>query len=229
LAREPWATKTKNKLLGYIRNAWNIGVEKGLISSPLAIKKFPRGKKHEAPPNPLTPEEAARLLVHAEDSVMPYIAIGLFAGLRSSEREQLNWKDVHFGVEPYIDLSAKITKTGRRRHIPILPALQSFLSPHIKSEGRIIPLTRNGYVAYQNPWERSVKAARLWPWTENRLRDSFVSYRYEHTGNAELTAKEAGHSVQIMFDKYQRVVTREAAGKFWDIRPLRSPLFDGAF
>jgi hypothetical protein len=62
LADRPWATKTKNKLLGYIRNAWNIAVDKGVISAPLIVKNFPRGKKQEAPPNPLTPEEAQRLL-----------------------------------------------------------------------------------------------------------------------------------------------------------------------
>jgi len=121
---------------------------------------------------------------------------------------------------------AKISKVGRRRLVPILPALRSFLQPLAKSEGHIIPLTCNGLPAYQNAWERSVKAAGLWPWCPNRLRDSFVSYRYEHTGSAELTAKEAGHSVAIMLDRYQKVVSRGAAEKFWGIRPaLHSPLF----
>jgi integrase len=95
----------------------------------------------------------------------------------------------------------------------------AFLAPFAKSEGRIIPLTCNGLIAYQNAWERSVKAAGLWPWSENRLRDSFVSYRHEHTGSAEITAKEAGHSVQVMLDKYQKIVTKDAAERFWAIRP----------
>jgi len=218
LGAQPWTIKTQNNLLGYIRNAWNIGVEKGVISSPLVVKNFPRGKKQEAPPNPLTPEEAQRLLQCAEDSVMPYIAIGMFAGLRSAEREQLDWKDIHF-AEGYIDLSAKISKVGRRRLVPILPALRSYLEPFVKSSGRIIPLTRNGHAAYQHSWERSVKAAGLWPWSENRLRDSFVSYRYEATGSAERTAQEAGHSVSVMFARYQRVVTKEEAAAFWSILP----------
>jgi hypothetical protein len=52
------------------------------------------------------------LLNAAEPSVLPFIAIGMFAGLRSAERNELNWKDVHLGVaEPYIDLSAKIAKS----------------------------------------------------------------------------------------------------------------------
>ena len=63
-----------------------------------------------------------------------------------------------------------------------------------------------------------MKAAGLWPWSENRLRDSFVSYRYRATGSAEITAEEGGHSVQVMVD-YRKLVTKEAAEKFWAIRP----------
>ena len=144
----------------------------------------------------------------------------MFAGLRAAERNELNWIDISLdGPEPYIDLSAKISKTGRRRIIPVQPSLREFLAPFVKSEGRIIPLTCNGLPAYQNAWERSVKKAGLWPWAENRLRDSFVSYPYEHTGSAEITAKEAGHSVQVMFDRYQKIVSKVDAERFWAIRP----------
>jgi len=97
------------------------------------MKGFYQSKKTEAPPNPLTPEEAKRLLQNAEPSVLPYIAIGMFAGLRSAEREKLAWRDVHFDdSHPYIDLSAKIAKTGQKRHVPILPALREFLTPFVK-------------------------------------------------------------------------------------------------
>ena len=223
IAREHWAVKTRDKILGYLRNAWNIGTEKGLVSAPLVVKNFKRNKASEAPPFPLSVEEAQRLLNAAEPSVLPFIAVGMFAGLRSAERNELDWKDIHLvGPEPYIDLSAKIAKTGRRRIVPIQPVLREFLAPLLKSEGRIIPLTCNGLSAYQNAWERSLKAAGLWPWSENRLRDSFVSYRYEATGSAEKTAKEAGHSVQVMFDRYQKIVSRADAAKFWAIRPVNA-------
>jgi integrase len=220
IAKEPWAVKTRDKILGYLRNAWNIGVEKGVVSAPLTVKNFRRNKAAEAPPFPLSVEEAVRLLNAAKPSVLPYIAVGMFAGLRSAERNELDWKDIYLdGPEPYIDLSAKIAKTGRRRIVPVQPSLRQFLAPFAKSQGRLIPLSCNGLPAYQNAWERSVKAAGLWPWSENRLRDSFVSYRYEFTGSAEKTAKEAGHSVGVMFDRYQKIVTRSEAEKFWAIRP----------
>lgn len=217
------APKTRMKIFGYIRNAYGIAVRKGLLAEhPFEkVENFMRNKKSEAPPFPLTPEEAKRLLDAAKPSVLPFIAVGIFAGLRTSERDLIEWK--HFilnDAEPYIDIPKSISKTGERRLVPVQPALMAFLVPFVKKQGRIVPLTCNGNVAYQNPWERSVKAAGLWPWSENRLRDSFCSYRYRATGSAEITAEEGGHSVQVMIDVYRKLVTKEAAERFWAIRPV---------
>lgn len=216
------APKTRIKIFGYIRNAYGIAVREGLLDThPFEkVENFIRNKKSEAPPFPLTPEEAQRLLDAAEPSVLPFIAVGMFAGLRTSERDLIEWKHFHLDdAEPYIDIPKSISKTGERRLVPVQPALMAFLAPFVKKQGRIVPLTCNGNVAYQNAWERSVKAAGLWPWSENRLRDSFVSYRYRATGSAETTAEEDGHSVQVMVDSYRKLVTKEAAEKFWAIVP----------
>lgn len=216
------APKTRMKIFGYLRNAYGIAVQKGLLDAhPFEkVENFMRSKKSEAPAFPLTPEEAQRLLDAAEPSVVPFIAVGTFAGLRTSERDLIEWK--HFvldDAEPFINIPKSISKTGERRLAPIQPALMAFLAPFVKKQGRIIPLTCNGNVAYQNAWERSVKAAGLWPWSENRLRDSFCSYRYRATGSAEMTAEEDGHTVQVMIDRYRKLVTKEAAERFWAIRP----------
>jgi integrase len=215
--------KTRIKIFGYIRNAYGIAVQKGLLEThPFEkVENFIRNKKSEAPAFPLTAEEAQRLLDATEPSVLPFIAVGMFAGLRTSERDLIEWK--HFildDAEPYIDIPKSISKTGERRLVPVQPALMAFLAPFVKKQGHIVPLTCNGNVAYQNAWERSVKAAGLWPWSEGRLRDSFCSYRYRATGSAEMTAEEDGHSIQVMIDRYRKLVTKEAAERFWAIRPV---------
>jgi integrase len=112
LAELPLAVKTKSKHFGNIQNAYGIIREKRIITeNPLeGIKNFTRSKKEEKPPSSLSREEALRLLQAAEPKILPFIAIGLFAGLRTSERDFLDWKDVHLEcAEPYIDLSAKIS------------------------------------------------------------------------------------------------------------------------
>ena len=89
--------KTQNNLLGYIRNIYGIALEKKLINEdPFEhVKNFPQSEKFEKEPTPFSPEEAKRLLDAAEPEILPFIAIGLFAGLRTAERDELNWRDIH--------------------------------------------------------------------------------------------------------------------------------------
>ena len=47
-------------------------------------------------PEVLTVEQTARLLEAASPEILPYIAIGAFAGLRASEIERLDWRDINF-------------------------------------------------------------------------------------------------------------------------------------
>jgi hypothetical protein len=47
--RKKQKPQPQNKLIGYINNAWNIAVEKGLLASPLGMKGFYHSKKTEAP------------------------------------------------------------------------------------------------------------------------------------------------------------------------------------
>jgi integrase len=46
------------------------------------------------PPGILSVNEAARLLEAAAPNILPYIAIGLFAGLRAAELERLDWSEM---------------------------------------------------------------------------------------------------------------------------------------
>jgi integrase len=224
----PLKLKTKNNNLAYIRIAFRIALNEDpplITVDPFAnIKYFPRMKDGmEKPSTPLTPEEAKRLLDAAEPSVVPFIALGLFAGLRAAEREELNWRDIHLdGPEPEIDLSAKISKLGRRRFIPIQPALKAYLEIHrpASGEGRVISLTCNGNPAYERPFKRSAIKAGLWPFPENSLRDSFCSYRYKVTGSADTVGEEAGHEATMMFKKYRKLIrSMDEANRFWAIRP----------
>jgi hypothetical protein len=56
LSSLPLAVKIRNKILGYVRNAFGIALEKGLLDTHPreSTKNFPRIKKSEAPPFPLS-------------------------------------------------------------------------------------------------------------------------------------------------------------------------------
>src|SRR4029450_8894076 len=87
-------------------------------------------------PEILTVEQTARLLESASPEILPYLAIGAFAGLRASEIERLDWRDVDF-EENEIGVSGE-SKAGQR-HVDMLPNLREWLMPLRKLSGRITP------------------------------------------------------------------------------------------
>ena len=69
-----------------------------------------------------TPAELRTLLANATEKLLPFFAIGAFAGMRSQEMMRLVWKDIRFD-QGFIEVSASKAKTASRRLVPLLPVL----------------------------------------------------------------------------------------------------------
>lgn len=164
----------------------------------------------------LTPKQSAAYLAAANETVLPGIAIGLFAGLRESEIQRLDWADIDLD-EGHITVSAKKTKTAQRRIVAISDNLRAWLMPYAQTEGRVI-----GDTPYQ--WRAGKEAAReaagITEWPPNAVRHSFASYHLAEHGDAGRTALELGHTNQrIIFQHYRQLVKPKAAKAYWDIYP----------
>lgn len=61
--------------------------------------------------------------------MVPYLAICVFAGLRSSEAKSLSWQQIDL-KRNQITVPENISKTGEERKIPIQPNLAAWLVPH---------------------------------------------------------------------------------------------------
>jgi len=75
-----------------------------------------KAKEINAPPGILTVQQTARLLEAASPELLPYVAIGVFGGLRRAELERLDWSEIHFD-ENLIEVTAEKSKTARRRFV----------------------------------------------------------------------------------------------------------------
>jgi integrase len=170
----------------------------------------------DRPPGILTPDEASALLTVAPPALLPYLTIGLFAGLRRAELERLDWREVKLD-QGFVEVTAKNAKTARRRLVRIEPNLLEWLRPIACKKGPIWP------VNFENLFDQAREAAGLSDWPDNALRHSFASYHLAHYSDAARTALELGHtSTRLLFSAYRELVTKQEALRFWNIAPAAS-------
>ena len=106
-----------------------------------------------------------------------------------------------------IEVTAKKSKTRRRRLIAVQPNLRAWLA--LEGELRAVsPMTVRA----------EIRQSKV-DWHHNVTRHSFVSYHLAQFQNAAKTALEAGHTEQMLFAHYRELVTPTTAAEFWAIRP----------
>jgi integrase len=115
LSDSDWSIKTRNNLLGYLHNAFNVARELRLLTdNPLLETRGFNASKVSKKDNPkfLTVPQLTALLNHANPSLVPYLSICAFAGLRSAEAKRLSWQQVDL-KRNLITVPENISKTGQ--------------------------------------------------------------------------------------------------------------------
>ena len=166
----------------------------------------------------LTVSQAARLSEVATPDILPFIAIGLFAGVRRAEIERLDWSEIDFDSN-LIEVTTENEKLAARRHVTLQPNLRDWLLPHRKHAGKVAPK--------ESQLRRSLKAARLLAgirtWPNNAARHSFASYHLAHFKDPKLTAMELGHrDPETTYAYYRELVKPKKHGlpsDYWSIWP----------
>jgi integrase len=210
----PCASSTKNGFRLRLSLLWNFAVREGWADNNVT-KKIRKLRVVASAPGIFTPEHVARMLANAQPQLLPSLCIAAFAGLRYSEVLRLEWKDVNLD-SGYIDLSSGVTKTARRRLVAIQPNLRSWLVAAPNKSGMV-------RVVYDRHYRRLRSRLRDKlgiPWPANGLRHSYASYHLAKFNDAPRLALEMGHSgTNMIFQHYREVVTKDAAERYWSIRP----------
>jgi integrase len=219
LDRMPVGRRTKKRHRAYALQVFNAARRQKLISSNPVEEVGYKGRKNDAEEiTVLTPEQLQRLFAYADAEIRPLYAIAAFAGVRWNEIEQLNWEDIK---EHEIVISARIAKTRSRRIIPIRPALAAFLTE--RGTGSLLPriysARRPSVRRLDFLRARAEKKAGLHPWPRNACRHSFISYALAIDKDENKIALESGNTPDVIHTNYRALVTREAADRFWKIRP----------
>lgn len=153
--------------------------------------------------------------IRPELELVPYIAIGLFAGLRASELQKLDWSHIDLR-QKRLEVKAASAKTSQHRLVEIPDNLAAWLQSWQKLEGPITPKDLYRRI------EKLLPLAEMQEWPQNGLRHSFGSYHFARYQDANRTASQLGHeTTKMLFKHYRKLISPDDAEEYWNIYPPR--------
>ena len=179
------------------------------------IKGIDTRKPEERKTTFLTLERVRGLLYVARREMLPYYALGLFAGLRDCELERLDWHSVSLQTA-YIRIEAHVSKQKKVRLVPISKNLEAWIRPFVKTSGRVVP---KNYVQLKKSTKKAFELEGFAPLEDNVLRHSFGTYRMAQTKDIGLVSEEMGNSPNVVKRHYQACVIYEHGAEFFSIFP----------
>lgn len=208
-----WAPATRRSYLGDLRAFFGWAVRRKLLpENPAEAEEAPM--LDDKPPGVLDVPSVRKLLEAAQETdpgLLPFLALGLFAGLRSQEILRLSADDI---LSDFVEVTAAKAKTRQRRLIPITPQLRAWLDAGKEADAKFPPPNwRLRWLAV-----RKLSGLRV-DWPQNAARHSFVSYHFAKYKNAAETAALAGHSEAMLFRHYRALVAPSDADSFFGLLP----------
>ncbi len=186
---------------------------KYIRDNPAEPIEVPRSVKGGNQPHVLSVAECKKLMLYTakhEPAMTPYMALCLFAGIRPTETQRLDWAQIDLGRKE-VFIRDDVSKTGDERYVEMADNLVQWLFPHQRPSGTVY-------------WNRAAMARirkdTKAKWAPDCMRHSFGSYHLAQHENASKTALQMGHrQIGTLFEHYRRAVRREDAEQFWQIFP----------
>jgi integrase len=213
----PVSPRSRNNFRNVIVTLWRFAKQSGYLPRDRSTEAdgLPRVKAVGADIEVFRPEDFAKLIAKADADLVPFLALGAFAGLRHAEILRLDWEDVRF-AQGFVEVKAKKAKTAQRRLIPIQPNLQAWLAPYRGRTGKVCRWARVGRLT-------TALAANVGlHWPNNGLRHSYASYRLAQCQDAAKVALEMGNTPFVIFRHYRELVMPQDAAAWWNISPKQA-------
>jgi len=163
-----------------------------------------------------TVPEIEKVLSTAPSWMVAPMAIKAFCGVRTEEMLHLRWEHVNLTTK-YITLPSEVTKTKQRRLVPISDNLVAWLTPHLKTSGRICPRWGRAQALFQ-AFDRHGKRQGI-DVGANKFRNSYISYRVALTHDVAKVALESGNSPRVIQREYLELATEEEGKKWFAVYP----------
>ena len=180
---------------------------------------IPEKKVDEEEVEILSIEEAKKLLKLAFDSYqrqVPWLVLGMFAGMRRSEAQAAQWEDIDWEQNVIKVRSAKLRSVSTR-YVELTPPARAFLEIFKKDSG---PMNSGIYARRNELKEISLKTGV--DCSRNIYRHSFGSYHLAAHRNRNATMDQMGHENLATFVRfYRRPIPKLIAETYWLLSPQK--------
>lgn len=191
------------------------------LISLFAACRTPRTEEKEAMADANMYEK--RILTQDTTDLLPYVALGAFAGVRPEETLRLTWGDIS-PEDNVLSIRAKSSKTGGTRHITLRPVLRSWLEqcglgshpadqlvvPPVSLKWRLLALRRRAGYSDATPWQADC------------LRHSYATYSLKSGTPLHVLQLDMGHTTtRLILARYMNMkgITRQMAETWWQLTP----------
>lgn len=211
------ANSTRRSNLGRLASMFDLCWKRGYVRENICQKITPP-KLDEIAPAIVTVEQARKLLLACRKNhrkMLPWLALGLFCGVRPEELEKLTWRDLAT-KQKHLKIEAAASKVRRRRIVPLNDTAISWLKlcKPGKPDAPICPekttLRRH---------RRALSKEAGITWIQDILRHSAASYLLQLHQDAAKVSNWMGHSPRTLETKYKNIVTPADCSKFWALTP----------
>ena len=211
------ALSTKRANIGRLGSMFDVAWKQGYIKENPCLK-LPTVKLRQEPPRIFTPKEARKVLRICRARmklILPYITLGMFAGIRPEELEKLTWSDWK-PKEGTITVDVAAAKTSRRRIVRVHPTVCEWMK--ICQAGKPAALIAPPKVTLRR-YRRKVRNALKIQWPQDVLRHTAGSYLLALHKNAHEVAVMLGNSARILERHYKDLVNEKDCKAFWALIP----------
>lgn len=220
-----WAPSSRNSFLTWMRAFLRWCKSRGYVAR-VVTDSIPKARTNEAQVGILTVSQSRDLMRATQKhdpELIPYVALGMFAGIRPNEITRLKWSQIDLKAAR-INLTGSATKTRRNRWVTIAPNLKEWLKlggdlppanlrnrfDIVRAEAGLVKRTRD---RQHKTW----KIERI-HWPSDAMRHTYASHKIALFGYAQ-TAIESGNSEQVLIKHYRQPVTKAEARRYFAIRP----------
>ena len=214
----------RNAFLRVLRAVFNFAIKREWTESN-PVLKIDMADVDRGEIKVLTLKQTGGLLsasLKIDPEMLPYHALGLFAGIRPKELDRMTWEQIHMR-DREIKLPPEVTKTRNGRTIAMEPVLFRWLNYHIKAGGRnsgeIVPKKNQ-----RTRLRRIREKAGATPWIQDAMRHSYASHWLKAYDDKDKLLGYMGHATDdMLINNYLRAVDRKTAARYWKIEPPKAP------